>query len=108
MNVTCMESRLRLCGLLSINILDIKITILEGPVEGLGKNSSYADLCKLFNNKGEFSGRSFLPPLPHPHRLLSLFVKLICCIVSEGAAEQSVSLLLFPMEQIPPSPPAAP
>lgn len=38
---------------------------------------------------------------------LSRFVELICCVVSEGAAERSVSPL-FPMEQIPPSPPAAP
>jgi len=75
MNVMYMESRLRLCGFLNINILDIKITILEGPTEGLGKNSSYADLCKLFNNKGEFSDRSFLPPLPHPSQTSVSFCK---------------------------------
>lgn len=50
MKVTCMESRLWLCGLLNINTSDIKITILEGFVEELEKSSSYADLCKLFNN----------------------------------------------------------
>lgn len=50
MQVTCMESRLWLCGLLNINIPDIKITILECFVEGLEKSSLYADLCKLFNN----------------------------------------------------------
>lgn len=41
---------------------------------------------------------------PTPHfRLLSHFVKMLCCL-SEGAAEQSVSAPLFPMEQIPPQP----
>lgn len=50
MQVTYMESRLWLCGLLNINIPDIKIAILEGFVEGLEKGFSYADLCKLLNN----------------------------------------------------------
>lgn len=45
-----MESSLWLCGLLNINIPDIKNTILEAFVEELENISLYADQCKPFNN----------------------------------------------------------
>lgn len=103
MNVMYMESRPRLCGLLNINILDIKITILEGPMEVWEKTPPMQTYVNCLITRESFRIEVFFPHSLTLHRLLSLFVKLICCIVSEGAAEQSVSLLLFPMEQIPPA-----
>lgn len=48
--VASMESSLWLCGIPKINSFDIKITILEGNVDGLENTFLYADQCKLFNN----------------------------------------------------------
>lgn len=48
--VASVESSLWLCGILNINILDIKITMLEGNVDGLENTFLYADQCKLFND----------------------------------------------------------
>lgn len=48
--VVSVESSLWLCGIPNINIFDIKITMLEGNVDGLENTFLYADQCKLFND----------------------------------------------------------
>lgn len=45
-----MESNLWLCGITNINIFDIKITILEGNMDGLENTFLHVDQYKLFKS----------------------------------------------------------